>query len=364
MIANDTHYHSSRGTTGENKPESRGGSRTEAPNTNNINQGVTTMKSIPIRVLCALVAGLAWFGQAQAAETKLTLSTFTIPSLSAFTPPVIKAKGFDKANGLDLTFVAKSAKLYRTDFAAGTNKLGGSGTILADVAKLTEKGVETVFLFNVFDFWGTVVVGSKSGINSLKDLEGKSLAASLPTTNYAMFRFFAKEAGVDMKKVEVQSSPVPGLVPMAASGRVDAVQMWEPAHSVLTYKNDKYRAFDLVSDWKKTSGISGMPYLGVAAHKEWVDANKPLIPKLFNAYKAAADFIKANPKEAAKIVSDASKGRLKADVLESFIRSNRLGLNVYYPGKKRSSADAAFKAAMSIGYLEKMPAPGVLYDGP
>ena len=65
-----------------------------------------------------------------------------------------------------------------------------------------------------------------------------------------------------------------------------------------------------------------------------------------------------------RIISDASKGKLKPDVLESFIRSDRLGLRVYWPGKERSSAAAAFKAAMSIGYLEKMPAPGVLYDGP
>jgi len=48
----------------------------------------------------------------------------------------------------------------------------------------------------------------------------------------------------------------------------------------------------------------------------------------------------------------------------TFIRSNRLGLRVYYPGKERDSAAAAFKAAMSIGYLKKLPLPGVLYDGP
>ena len=38
---------------------------------------------------------------------------------SAFTPPIIKAKGFDKANGLDLNVISKPARAYRTDFAAG-----------------------------------------------------------------------------------------------------------------------------------------------------------------------------------------------------------------------------------------------------
>ena len=311
----------------------------------------------------ALLGATASAGSVWAAETKLELATFPIPSLSAFTPPVIKAKGFDKANGLDLTFVVKQASAYRTDFAAGTNKVGGSGTILADVAKLNEKGVKTVFLFNVFDFWGTVVVGADSGIETLKDLEGKTLAASLPTTNYAMFRFFAKNAGLDLKTVEVQSSPVPGLVPMAVMGRVDAVQMWEPAHSILTFENDKFRALDIVSDWKNQSGFDTIPYLGVAAHKEWVDENGAVIPKLFRTYEMAAAFIEANPREAAQIISDASKGKLKAVVLEDLIKSGRLGLNVYWPGRKRKEAEAAFKAAMAIKYLNKMPDAGVLYDG-
>lgn len=319
------------------------------------------------KILGFVAVALTWAftpaGLVLAADIELELATFPIPSLSAFTPPVIKAKKFDRANGLDLTFVIKQASAYRTDFAAGTNKVGRSGTILADVAKLSEKGVSTVFLFNVFDFWGTVVVASDSGINSLKDLEGKTLAASLPTTNYAMFRYFSKTAGLDLTKVAVQGSPVPGLVPMAVTGRVDAVQMWEPAHSVLTYGNDKYKALDIVSDWKAQSGYAAIPYLGVAAHKEWADANPETIGKLYRTYEMAASFIKENPGEAAQIISDASKGKLKAMVLEELIKSGRLGINVYWGGAKRAEAEATFKAAIGIEYLKAMPAEGVLYSG-
>ena len=238
------------------------------------------------------------------AQVKLDLPVFPVPSLSAFTPPVIKAKGFDKMYGLDLNIQTKPARLYRTDFAAGTSKLGGSGTLLADVALLNEKGVETVFLFNVFDFWGTVVVKADGPIKTLKHLEGRTIAAALPTTNYALFRYFATRAGVDLSKVEVQSSPVPGLVPMAASGRVDGVQMWEPAHTVITYGNNNFRGLDIVSNWKKETGFSALPYLGIAAHKDWVEANGDLILKLYKTYKVATNFILQNPEKAAKIISD------------------------------------------------------------
>ena len=127
--------------------------------------------------LVAAVIGFALHpASGNAADIKLDLPVFPVPSLSNFTPPIIKAKKFDHANGLDINFVVKAARSYRTDFASGTNKVGGSGTVLADVAKLTEKGVNTVYLFNVFDFWGTVVVSSKSNIHSLKDLEGRRKA--------------------------------------------------------------------------------------------------------------------------------------------------------------------------------------------
>jgi ABC-type nitrate/sulfonate/bicarbonate transport system substrate-binding protein len=312
---------------------------------------------------CLACIGAISVAAANADEVKLDLPVFPVPSLSAFTPPVIKAKGFDKANGLDLNIVTKAAGTYRTDFAAGTNKLGGSGTVLADVAKLNEKGVKTIYLFNVFDYWGTVVVPAASDIRSLKDLNGKKLAASLPTTNYALFRYFAQTAGVDLSSLKVQGSPVPGLVPMAVSGRVDAVQMWEPAHSVLTYKNSDYRALDLTSNWKKQTGFSAVPYLGVAAHKEWVDENAELIPKLYQSYKMAADFIVKNPEEAAQIVSDASGGKLKTDMLVDLIKSDRLALNVYWGNAFPDAANAVFKAATETAYLKAMPSSDVLYAG-
>jgi len=298
------------------------------------------------------------------AQVKLDLPVFPVPSLSAFTPPVIKAMGFDKMNGLDLNVQTKPAGTYRTDFAAGTSMLGGSGTLLADVAKLNEKGVETVFLFNVFDFWGTVVVKADGPIKTLKHLEGRTIAAALPTTNYALFRYFATRAGVDLSKVEVQSSPVPGLVPMAVLGRVDGVQMWEPAHTVITYGNNKFRGLDIVSNWKKETGFSALPYLGIAAHKEWVEANGDLILKLYKTYKAATNFILENPEKAAKIISDSSKGKLKKNVLVSLIKSDRLGINMYWGNKYPDANKAVFKAAMEIKYLKNMPSSKIVYSGP
>ncbi|TAM82300.1 MAG: hypothetical protein EPN41_15305 [Candidimonas sp.] len=187
------------------------------------------MRQALIASLCSAAAIVMAASAAHADVAKLTIPVLPVPSLGYFTAPIIKSQHFDTKNGLDITFEQQPASTYRTDFAAGTSLIGGSGTVLADVALLNEKGVKTVYLFNVFDFWATVVVPKGSKIETLAELKGKTVAAALPTTSYAMFRYFATVGGLDVGSIHPRGTTVPGLVPMALSGRADAVELWEPA---------------------------------------------------------------------------------------------------------------------------------------
>ena len=44
---------------------------------------------------------------ARAEPVKLSIPTLPVPSLGAFLGPIINSEGFDKANGLDITFMPK-----------------------------------------------------------------------------------------------------------------------------------------------------------------------------------------------------------------------------------------------------------------
>ena len=304
--------------------------------------------------LAILYNGAAWSDAA-----KLTIPTLPVPSLGAFLGPVIKSEGFDAANGLDIKFQQKPTATYRTDFAAGTDLIGGSGTLLTDVALIKEKGVDVVYLFNVFDFWATVVVPKDSDVKSIVDLKGKTLAASLPTANYTIFRYLAKLGGLDVSSVQLRNSDSSGLIPMAKAGRADAVQLWEPAFSLLTHGSNNFRSIDIMSKWEDATGLKTIPYLGISAHQSWVDANRAVIPKLFQTYKAAGEFIEKNPARAAEIIGKAAS--IPAPVIEELITSGRLRLNIYWGAEERAAATEIFKAAMNVGYLKKMPDESVLY---
>jgi NitT/TauT family transport system substrate-binding protein len=314
-----------------------------------------------IRSLGSIIAAISVsVGAVHAQSIKLTIPTLPAPSLGAFMGPVIKAEKFDEQNGLDLTFVQKPTATYRTDFAAGTDQLGGSGTLLADVALLRDKGLNVVYLFNVFDFWATVVVPRGSDVKTVTDLKGKTLAASLPTASFPMFRYLAKLGGLDIDTVQLRNSDSSGLVPLAKSGRTDAVQLWEPSYSILIHGNNDFRSIDVMSKWKETTGYNAFPYLGISAQQAWVDQNKGTIPKLFATYQKAADFIKANPQKAATLI--ARDLGVAEPIIQDLVASDRLQLNLYWASTNRAASEEVFKAAKSLGYLKSMPSESILYD--
>ncbi len=97
---------------------------------------------------------------------KLSIVVFGSPSLGAFLPPVIKAQKLDEKNGLSITFEERTPDAYTAQFNSGEFQLGGSAALLT-VGLADIRGVKVTYLFNLFDFWGTVVT-SRPEVDSLK----------------------------------------------------------------------------------------------------------------------------------------------------------------------------------------------------
>jgi ABC-type nitrate/sulfonate/bicarbonate transport system substrate-binding protein len=301
-----------------------------------------------------------------AAQTpaKVTIVVFGFPSLGAFMPPVIKAKKLDAANGLDIEFVERTPDAYTTQFNSGEFKVGGSAAVLT-VGLADARGVKVKYLFNLFDFWGTIVT-SRPDIKTVKDLEGKQLAAASSTTNFVMSEFFAKQQGVDPSKIQVVNTAPPGLVGYALADRADAVQLWEPAYTLLKSKKPDIRMLDtnMAKTWKSFAGGERIPYLGVAAHDDWIAANQALIPKLYATYKAAGDYITAHPEEAAALIAPKASTPDRAALVSLIKANDRLGMSVVPARELAKQIDAVYKAGIDVGYFKTMPSNDTIYAKP
>jgi NitT/TauT family transport system substrate-binding protein len=326
--------------------------------------------STRLRVALCTVATLACVALALPAPavaqtpTKVTIVVFSFPSLGAFMPPVIKAKKLDAANGLDIEFVERTPDAYTTQFNSGEFKVGGSAAVLT-VGLADARGVKVKYLFNLFDYWGTVVT-SRPDVKTVKDIEGKELAAAGSTTNFVMFEFFAKKMGADISKFKVVNTATPGLVGYALADRADAIQLWEPAYTLLKSKKPDIRMLDTntVKTWRSFAGGERIPYLGVAAHTDWIEQNQAVIPKLYATYKAAADFIAKNPEEAAALIAPKSSPEDRASLVSLIKANDRLGMGVVPAGEVAKQIDAVYKAGIDVGYFKTMPSNDTIYNKP
>jgi NitT/TauT family transport system substrate-binding protein len=325
------------------------------------------MISIRINYLAGAVAlAIVLFASPSQSQPldKLSIVIFSAPSLGAFMPPVIKAKKLDQANGLDISFQERTPDAYTAQFNSGEFKIGGSASLLT-IGLADARGVKVKYLFNLFDFWGAVVT-SRPEIKTLKDLEGKQLAGARATTNYVMFEFLAKKLGVDVSKIQVVNTATPGLVGYALADRADAVQIWEPAYTLLLAKKPGIRTIDIgiETTWKAFAGGTRIPYLGVAAHADWADQNPALVAKLYATYKAAADWIAKNPDEAAPLVAPgASAEDVKS--MATLIRNNeRLAMSLVPANDVRNEIEAVYRAGIDVGYFPALPSSATVYGKP
>ncbi len=182
-----------------------------------------------------------------------------------------------------------------------------------------------------------------------------------------MFEWLAKRQGVDVSKIQVVNTATPGLIGFALADRADAVQLWEPAYTILISKKPSIRTLDdgTEATWKAFSGGgSRIPYLGVAAHTDWIEQNKALIPRLYKAYEQAAKWLTANPDEAAKLISPKSTPEDQAALAASIRANNRLGLALSSAAEVGKEIQAVYKAGVDSTFLPKLPSDASIYGGP
>jgi len=86
----------------------------------------------------------------------------------------------------------------------------------------------------------------------------------------------------------VVNTATPGLIGYAIADRADAVQIWEPAYTLLKAKKPEIRNLDqrTVASWKAFGGGEFIPYLGVAAHTDWIEQNPALVARLLRQLQA------------------------------------------------------------------------------
>lgn len=141
--------------------------------------------------------------------------------------PLLLARdaGYFAAEGLDVTMdTGQGSREAIPRVASGTYQIGAAD--INSLIKFRDQNpdlpVKAVFMiYNTPPF---AIVGRKSlGVESPKDLEGKTLGAPAPDGAYAQWAAFVKANGIDASAVTIENVGFPVREPMLAQGKVDAI---------------------------------------------------------------------------------------------------------------------------------------------
>ena len=236
------------------------------------------------RVLTTLFSTLLFASVATAQETtiKFTLGWKTQGSDAAFF--YARDKGYFKEEGLNVVIdqgEGSGATVTRIMSGAYDAGFGDVNAIIQNAAtKPAEAPVMVYMMWNQPPF--AIVTKATSGINSIKDFEGKTLGGAQGTPTTRLLTVFAQKNGLDMQKIKL-SNMAPNLQePLLIKGEIDAALVF----NITSYFNLVLNRQDPEKDFKWFSfGDYGLDLYsnGVMVSKKMIETNPKAVAGLVRA---------------------------------------------------------------------------------
>lgn len=180
-------------------------------------------------------------------------------------------------------------------FAAGQQDVGFVGDTPALVGKAAGLDTSAIALTSDGPKSLAVIVGGNSPITAPKELKGKKVAVTKGSYAHHLLALVLEQGGLTLGDVELVNLPVAEIPPAIVAGTIDAGAVWEP---ILT-RYESQKAVRVLADG---TGIK-KGLLLIVADNGFLKTRPEQAKALLKAYKRASDFVTANPKEAAELIS-------------------------------------------------------------
>jgi NitT/TauT family transport system substrate-binding protein len=292
------------------------------------------------------LAALLAAGAAQA-QTKLTIG---MSGWTGFAPLTLaKEAGIFAKNGLDVTIKKIPQKDRHLAIASGDIQCAATTVetwIVWDAA-----GIKTKQIFQLDKSYGADGMAVRSATGSIKDLKGKTVAASAPGTSpYFALAWFLKENGMSVKDVKVVNME-PGPAAQAfIAGQNDAAMTYEPYLSAVREKPDSGKIIATTLDYPMVMDTFGCT-------PKFLSENDAAAQALTKSYFEALEMIKAE--------NDKAYGIMGADVKQSgeqfgksagFLRwSDAEGNKKFFSGDWQAFTNKAADLLLEIGLIKTKP---------
>jgi NitT/TauT family transport system substrate-binding protein len=265
---------------------------------------------------------------------------------------IARDKGFFAAEGLDAQV---------TSFTSGPTLVKGLVSDQLEVGILgftnavtwSAQGADLKIVGKVQEGFHSLVARGDRGIQSLKDLKGKSIASQSAgsTADIVLKGVVLKKAGLTDKDLQIMyTAPATALASLRA-GRVDSAFLFEPydtvARSVLPVKE----LYEVGKSWP-------FPCMVVTVPGKLLEEQPDTVRKILASIRRSIEFMKAKPIEAAKVLAPAfmPEGEIEAEghnvkpeeVMLKSLKSNKFDWRLSQPDLNRMQELAGIMKGMDI----------------
>lgn len=255
--------------------------------------------------------------------------------------------GYFEEEGLDVELVPFTAGPPEiASMVSGDIQFGYIGT---GATNLAVKGEVEIMYFQNIGNGSAIVTNSDTGIKSVADLKGKTVATTLGTSQETLLNIALERAGVDVGDVEIINMDASGCVTAMLSGKVDAVSAATTALvTIMNTFGDKYVELSRMADFTDVYA----PISSWLTTQKYIDENPEVVQSFANALAKCFDYWADHKEQVATWVAEI----VEAD--EQTIK-NQLNFLVFYNSRE-------LKQKLDSGEIRKLyevQQQGMLKDG-
>lgn len=282
-----------------------------------------TSTSLSLMASAALLASVA--APAMAAD-KVTYQLDWLPGGDKAPIYVCIHQGFCADAGLEITLEpGRGSSEAITKIATGTSDIGSAGIEALMAARVTES-VPVTAVMNIFNtgphaFYTT----TESGITTLADVKGKSVATSPFTSSNVFLPLVLEENGMTEADITLTKSDPGALGPLLMTGQSDAIIAW--LTDVSRYQGQANEAGKelVILPWAD-AGLE-LYSASLVASDTFLTERPDVAKRFIAAFKQSLEFANENPDAAAEAVAAIVPELNAEDVKGSWLDASKLAFN-------------------------------------
>ena len=299
-------------------------------------------------LLTVSFAALAVFSPAAfAQETKVAIG---LSGWTGFAPLTLaKEAGIFKKNGLDVSLRKIPQKDRHLAIASGDVQC--AATTVETWLVWNASGVATKQIFQLDKSYGADGMAVRNDIASIKDLKGKTVAASAPgTAPYFTLAWMLKKNGLTVKDVTVVNMEPAAAAQAFVAGQNDVAMTYEPYLSTVRAAPDKGKIIATTLDYPMIMDTFGCT-------PKFLTENPKAAQALADSYFEAVEMIGKEPAKSNEIMgADVKQSGEQFAASSKYLRwQDKAANQKFFAGELQAFSKEAGELLLEVGIIKQMP---------